>query len=391
MSNAPWAQTGYGNQTRLFVPRIKDLGHDIAVTAFFGHDGSPINWNGVTVYGKGFHPYGQDIMAANATNYKADIIISLMDAWVVQTALLQKHKWFPWFPIDHDPLPKAILDAVKASPKPITMSKFGLLMANNAGLDAYYIPHGVETDTYKPIDRNEAREKVQLPKDVFLVGMVAANKGAPPRKAFYQNIAGFAELHKKHDDTVLYIHTIHGGDGGLETVNLPEFCKSVGLEVGRDVIFADQYSYMLGYPDEQMNKLYNAFDVHLLVSMGEGFGIPILEAQSAGCPVIVGGWTAMDELCMSGWKVDKADSEPFFTPLSSYQYLPHIGAIAEKLEAAYQNKGNLTLRQQARSSALEYDADKVAQEYWKPVLEDIAKTLPTQKAVTGAGLREVDR
>jgi hypothetical protein len=26
-SNSPWASTGYGVQTRLFVPRIRKLGH----------------------------------------------------------------------------------------------------------------------------------------------------------------------------------------------------------------------------------------------------------------------------------------------------------------------------------------------------------------------------
>lgn len=330
-------------------------------------------------------------MAAHAKNFRADILISLMDAWVIQTALLQSYKdsWYPWFPIDHEPLPKPIENAVRHSPKPITMSKFGLRLMQDVGVDSYYVPHGIETDVFKPVDRKEAREKMFLPKDVFIVGMVAANKGSPPRKAFFQQIAAFAELHKKHDDTVLYIHSIHGKDGGAETVNLWEYAESCGLEVGRDVLFADQYTYMLGYPDPQMNLLYNAFDVKMLVSMGEGFGIPIMEAQAAGTPVIVGDWTAMSELCLAGWKVDRKDSTPFWTPLGSYQFIPHVGAIAEKLELAYHNKGNLSLRKKAREMAMEYDADKVTAEYWKPVLDYIASKLPTEKADAGAGLREV--
>lgn len=390
LSNAPWSTVGYGNQTKIFTPRIKKLNHELAITAFYGHEGTPINWDGIPVYGKGFHAYGQDIMAAHATNFRADILISLMDAWVVQTNLLQgyKDKWYPYFPIDHDPLPERIAEAVNVSPKPITMSKFGLRMMQDKGRDAYYVPHAVETNTFKPVDMREARQKSLLPNDVFIVGMVAANKGSPPRKAFFQQIAAFKELHKKHSDTVLYIHTIHGRDGGLETVNLWEYVEACGLEVNRDVIFADQYHYMLGYPDPQMNLLYNAMDVHMLVSMGEGFGIPIMEAQAAGTPVIVGDWTAMSELCLSGWKVDKKDAEPFWTPLASYQYLPHPSAIAEKLELAYQNKGNLTLRKRARELALEYDADTVTEKYWQPVLDDIASKLPEQKAEPGAGLRE---
>lgn len=332
-------------------------------------------------------------MAAHSSNFNADIMISLMDAWVVQTNLLQSYKdrWYPWFPLDHDELPRPILDAVKVSPKPITMSKFGFGLMQDAGVDSYYIPHGVETDVFKPMDRVSARTQMLLPRDVFIVGMVAANKGVPPRKAFFQNIRAFAELHKKHDDTVLYLHTHDGAMGGHETVNLVEYCKYLGLEVGRDVIFADQYLYMLGYPDDKMNMLYNAMDVHLLVSMGEGFGIPILEAQSAGTPVIVGDWTAMSELCFSGWKVDKQESEPFFTPLGAHQRLPHYGAIADRLEMAYQNRYNDTMRQQARNGAVEYDADVVMERYWKPCLDEIASKLPTEKANTGAGLRGVGK
>ena len=35
-SNAAWAQTGYGCQTAMFVPRIADLGYDVAISAFWG-------------------------------------------------------------------------------------------------------------------------------------------------------------------------------------------------------------------------------------------------------------------------------------------------------------------------------------------------------------------
>lgn len=385
LSNAPWAATGYGNQVKVFAPRIKALGHELAITAFWGHDGTPINWDGIPVYGKGFHPYGQDIMAAHASNFKADILLSLMDAWVIQTALLQSYKdrWYPWFPIDHDPVPNVILNSVGVSKKPITMSKFGLKMMRNAGMDAYYVPHGVDTKTFKPMDKAEARKKMLLPNDVFIVGLVAANKGSPPRKAFFQQIAAFAEFHHKHDDTVLYIHSLTGKDGPAETVNLIEFSESQGLEVGRDVIFADQYLLMLGYPDEQMNALYNSFDVKMLVSMGEGFGIPLIEAQAAGCPVITGDWTAMGELCKTGWKIGKENTEKFWTPLASWQYLPHVGAITDALEAAYKYGGYS--KDFVSNAVKEYDADNVTQKYWKPVLEDIALRFPAKKADMVAG------
>lgn len=306
-------------------------------------------------------------------------MISLLDVWVMQPELLQSIKWIPWFPIDHEPLPERIKTPASKAYKRIVFSEFGKSMMDNAGLDYFYIPHGVETDVFKPVDRREARARMNLPQDAFIVGMVAANKGNPPRKAFFENIAAFTYLKKKHPDALLYLHTFNGESGGHEIVNLVEFCMYQGLEPGKDVIFADQYAYMLGYPDGAMNDLYNSFDVHMLVSNGEGFGIPILEAQSAGCPVIVGDWTSMGELCFSGWKVRKEDSRPLWTNLASYQFVPDVGAIADNLESAYRQKDNEAIRRNARAGALPYDADTITERYWKPTLEAISESLEADR------------
>jgi hypothetical protein len=112
-----------------------------------------------------------------------------------------------------------------------------------------------------------------------------------------------------------------------------------------------------------------------LVSWGEGFGIPIVEAETAGCPVIVGDWTSMGELCFSGWKVDKSEAVPIWTPVGAYQYIAPAGPIYERYEMAYRMKGNQEYRERARKGALAYDADKVTEKYWKPVLEDIEQGL----------------
>ncbi len=88
-------------------------------------------------------------------------------------------------------------------------------MVHDAGLDCYYVPHGVDTNVYKPVDMQEARERAGLPKDAFIVGMVAANKGNPSRKAFHQQIAAFAKFHRRHTDAVLYIHSCTAQNGEM--------------------------------------------------------------------------------------------------------------------------------------------------------------------------------
>jgi glycosyltransferase involved in cell wall biosynthesis len=208
---------------------------------------------------------------------------------------------------------------------------------------------------------------------------VAANKGNPSRKAFCENIAAFKALHDKHPDTALYLHTFKGEQGG-QVINLPEYIKSLGLVEGKDVFFCDQYMQLIGFGDDYMAAAYNAMDVHLLASMGEGFGIPILEAQSCGTPVIVGDWTSMSELCFSGWKVSKKEATPFWTPLAAYQWIPQIGAIADRLEQAYRLSGNVEYSERARKGALPYDADRITEKYWRPVLAEIEQDIAAWSA-----------
>lgn len=375
-SNAPWARTGYGNQTMLFAKRIQDMGHEIAITAFYGLEGGVLNWDGIPVYPRAYHPYGNDVMAAHATHFKADVIISLIDAWVMEPSMPNGMRWAPWFPVDHDPIPKPVRDKVARAWRRLVYSRFAEQQVNATGLDCIYVPHGVDTKKYRPIDRVAAREQLRWPNDKFIVGMVAANKGNPSRKAFVENIGAFALLKRKHPDAMLYLHTVAGEENGGP--NLPAFIESLGLSYGFygrcdpaavDVLFNDQYQALIGLSEDYMNAVYNAMDVHTLATMGEGFGIPLIEAQAAGCPVIVGDWTATPELCFSGWKVAKDEAVPFWTPMASWQFIPRREAIAKRMEAAYRVKDSQGYRDRAHKGAQAYAADLVAKEYWQPALD----------------------
>ena len=375
LSNAPWATTGYGQQLKNLIPHIKNLGHEQSIQAYYGHAGSPLDFNGLTIYGVVAQPYGMDVVNAHAKNFKADFVITNMDAWVVEPAMFMDSKWVAWFPVDSEPIPPLVLEKVKHAWHRIVWTEFAKREMDKTGLDYDFVPYGVDTDVYKPSDKVEARKTTHLPQDKYIVGMVAMNKGYPPRKAFYQNIEAFKRFHDKHPDSLLYIHSLDGSRPTGESIDLLTFCNFLGLKNGIDVMFAEQYSYVLGYPEPAMVALYNSFDVHLLVSMGEGFGMPQLEAQACGTPVICGDWTTMSELCFSGWKVERKDAEPYYTLQNSYQFLPHIGAIHDKLEQAYRMRGNSDYSKRARDGALKYDIKKIVSKYWKPTLEKIEKKL----------------
>jgi glycosyltransferase involved in cell wall biosynthesis len=370
-SNAPFVSTGYGNQTRLFAPRLVAAGHDVAIQAFYGLNGGVLKLGDIPILPGSFHAYGQDRLYADAVRFGADVVITLIDAWVLDPDILSEHgvRFCPWFPVDMEPVPQAVLRVVAKSWQPIVYSKFAVEQCQRFNIEPAYVPHGVDTGIFCPGDKAAARERVGVPADGMLVGMVAANKGNPSRKSFHEAYRAFAELHEKHSDAWLYVHTHMGQES--TGVNLVELSEVLGIK--DRVIYCDQYLFDTGqFSDEHMADVYRAMDVLLSPSMGEGFGIPILEAQACGTPVLVGDWTSMSELCWAGWKVPKEESFPFYTPLASYQFLPRWEAVAALLEKAYSHAQSPTLGKKARKGALPYDAGTVTGAYWLPLLEQMA-------------------
>ena len=161
-----------------------------------------------------------------------------------------------------------------------------------------YAPHGVDTTLFQPevLDVNgvSPRDLFGVPADAFVVGMNAANKGnIKIRKSFPQAFAAFGLFVRDNPDAVLLVHSEMVGLGS--GVHLPRLAEACGIPAG-NIIFTEQYAYKMGLSPQAMVALYQAMDVLLAPSMGEGFGIPVVEAQACGVPVIVSDFSAQPEL-----------------------------------------------------------------------------------------------
>lgn len=381
-SNAPWGPSGYSNQTALFTPLVKEMGHDISITCFWGLAGGQITWNNIPCFPGCFDGHGQDVMIPTAKYWQSDIMITLYDTWVMhpnKEPLKKEVKFVPWFPVDHDPIPPGVAEIIKQAYYPIAMSRSGQKAANEVGIKAGYVPHGVDTSVFFPRHRALARKTLGFPKDVFLVSLIGMNKGVPSRKAITQQLEGFARFHEKHPDSMLYLHTLLTPE--MQGYNIQDVI--IALKLQGKVMTPDQFQYMLGYPRHFIADVYNASDVCLHATMGEGFGIGIIEAQATGTPVIIGGWTAMTELLHAGWALDKeTESIAQITPLGTNQFIPSPLAIEHYLNLAYDQseKERLEMRKTAAKAMEEYDYKYVFDKYWKKELKTIERKLFDDKA-----------
>lgn len=371
-SAAPWCATGYGQQTQQATRRLAAAGHDVEISAYFGLEGTKLHWNGILVR-PGANDYGDLLLPLYIERYQPELVISLLDVHALSEP--EKLKGAPlasWVPIDHQPLGRQIVEFFEASDAiPIAMSRHGQRMLEDAGLDCLYVPHGIDTTTYRPHDRAAAREQLGLPQDVFLIGAVAANgDSSPSRKAWPEIIRAYQQFRQLRPDALLYMHTdLHGQMVGTG-VNIPMVAESLGL-THEDFAATPHGIYATGgTPPEQMALLYSAFDVLLAPSYGEGFGLTPLEAQACGVPVIVSDFSAQPELCGAGWKLEGDENDDWW--IGSYRAWwrrPRVSAIVAALEDAYQAAGDDDLRAQARAFAETYDADRVFADHWLPTLE----------------------
>lgn len=367
VSNAPWCATGYGTQTAEIVPRLRDqFDLDVAVMANYGLSGSIMEYDGYRVYPGGYTSWGNDAIADTAEHWFAGdpgFILTLYDAWTFKPDSFGNYPVACLAPVDHTPLPPRVRAFFEQSGAyPMAYSRFGEASMRAAGLDPLYVPHSIDTSVYRP--RADAKTHIGLPSDRFLVGMVSTNKGtAPSRKAFDVAFRAFALFQRTVSaDAILYVHSER--DGLMQGIDLPVLASH--YEIPEDnLIFADQRAIRLGtITPGEMAYIYSAFDVLSFATMGEGFGLPALEAQACGTPVILSDFSAQAELAGCGWKVP---GQLWFDHMQAADMMiPSDVVMVEALSEAERTAGRWTY--DARDFALDYDTNLVFDRYWKPAM-----------------------
>jgi glycosyltransferase involved in cell wall biosynthesis len=381
-SNSLNQPTGYGTQSKQVIQRLVADGHKVAMLSNYGGEGvnSTIETGSGLIphYSRGMNQYSTDVMPLHYAHWKAEnpklpaFLITLYDVWVLDNPALDALPIASWTPIDHQPAPENVLKWLKKpNVTPIAMSQFGKAMIENAGIQSEYIPHAIDTTVFKPtlnLPEGISGREFCGGEDKFIVGMNFANKagGFIHRKAVAENFLAFGIFAQKHDDVMLYLHTEpYGKQSGFV---LPNILAACGVPA-EQVKFVDPIAYQYGISQDTLAAIYSGWDVGLFTNYGEGFGVPQIEAQSCGVPIITSNFAASAELAspdsflVNGQPLWDAGQHTWFS-------VPNVQAIVDALEQAYQRGRNTY--PDTLAFAKNYDADKVYQEGWKPLIKKLS-------------------
>ncbi len=359
LSVAPYAPTGYGSVTRNLVPRIQAEGHEVIIATKHFHCGD-VEWNGMHVI------QGMDVNILNrmVDRGEYDYIFSLLDNHALPAI---PHKWISYTPFDTQKIPESISRTLTHPLLIIALTKHGKSEIERIGYDCLYAPHGIDTKVFWPNEeRRQSGRKLLGWQDNFVIGSVGVNY-EDDRKNFINLVMAFKKFHERHTEARLFLNSNPISTDGSDY--LPMAIRNLGLD--KLVDWAEPDKYFIGHvSDEMMADRYRRMDVFCLPTRGEGFGLPLIEAEACGVPVVTTGASTGPELCPTQYLIPVHNHEwQWFNK----EWRPNVNAenILEVLEKAYQDKDRSKVGEKGREFAQDYDWNTVFETYWRPVLAEI--------------------
>jgi glycosyltransferase involved in cell wall biosynthesis len=345
-----------------------------------------MEWNGIKIYAEGLLKYANDSGPENIALAARDggFGLTLFDVWTAVADAWHELPIVAWVPVDHAPVPRRVAEwCIKGGNKYIVaMSRNGEKLLLEAGIPRdrlTYIPHAIDRSIWNA-EVQPMRETLRVPEDAHLTIIAAMNKGK--RKSLPEMLHAWTMFATAHDDAYLYLHTDKWGH--MDGINLIPLLKALKAPEAR-IRWVNSTQMRAGVPAETVASLMRSADCLLLTSRSEGYGLPVIEAQSVGTPVIVTDHTAQPELVRApGQVVDgQLHWEDFHEAFSK---IPNILSIFDALESNYRLTKSGSLNRAALAATMdEYDADKVYAEKWEPLFQSIQ----SGKIKLGVGQREI--
>ncbi len=214
-----------------------------------------------------------------------------------QICALKNIRLVTYYPVDA-PLEADWLDIVKVSAAAATYTEYGLRETRKVWKETRgvaVIPHGVDTTVFKPLPHRLDVRAELFPEWTENFILINVNRNER-RKALVQSLQVLKRLNELGVPARLYLHT-HTENKG-ENFDLKQAGAQLGLTYGVEWVAADEFfQKSVGTLSEaQLNELYNAADMCLTTTLGEGWGLSVTEAAAAGVHVIAPNHTSLPDI-----------------------------------------------------------------------------------------------
>lgn len=323
---------------------------------------------------------GGDLMGINRfptlyNKIKPDLVFILNDLWILNyfVSHFEKdilNKTIVYFPVDAFGTDFDWLDKFEQLGGIVTYTEFAKNEVLNLKpeLKVQVIPHGIDTSKFYPLDKKSSREALRvIQPDDFIVFNGNRNQ---PRKRIDLTFQAFAKFAlNKPKNVRLYAH-MGLVDSGWD---LQKLAVRYGIS-DRIIVTSSDLSPQAGVPDERLNIIYNACDVGINTSMGEGWGLMNTEQAAVGVAQIVPDSSACAELFNDcGYLIPIKD---YYT----YTGQMTIGAVVDVdktvaiLESAYTDREQLAVKNQlcgAKFTRPEYRWENISKQ-WLNLFEKVA-------------------
>ena len=359
--------TGFSQVTHHIGERLVDMGHEVVVLAVgykgdspdsFIRPGEQTNlrlfpttaWNPKDVY-------GNTRILEMFSRFESDVVVMLNDPQIIlsqlfenvydqQRVLLQARPIIAYIPCDGDNLPPPWTEILPQVTNVVAMSEWG--QSKYPGSQLVY--HGVDPLYWpvaeKPItissgevlrSKRDCKRALNFDPDGFLVLRVDSNSG---RKDMAATIRAVAPLMARHPDMQLHLHCDPGKLTAYGTNLKQMLTRFPEIDPAKRVYFPETVPLegALGWKQQDLNALYNAADVFISTSRGEGFGLTIAEALACGVPVVAQNVSAIPEVVGPGGILIEP-AAMLTVPSGEDVWLADVDGFTAALERLYQSAG----------------------------------------------------
>lgn len=269
--------------------------------------------------------FGAAVFDQVVLDYKPDIVVTWMDPFMIKyindSPFRDKFKFLVMACVDSRPQQAAWLEFYAQADKLVGYARYTKTVLEEELPERLKIDHlirpGVDTNVFKPLDKNKCREELGLSKDSNIILTVMRNQR---RKLFPDLIETFRDYLKKYKDknTYLYLHTSYpdvgfdiarhvmqsGVSHRILTTYICENCKLVEASHFRSEITpckrcgelaAHMPNTSYGVTRETLAQIHNAADLYIQYSIAGALEMPICEAKACGVPALAVDYAAMSE------------------------------------------------------------------------------------------------